>query len=97
MQDKYLEVPYQELPKGIIIPEAGCAVEYDTGSWTAFYAKFHADRCIHCFICWVVCPDSCIQVKDGKVVGVDLVHCKGCGLCATECPPKANALTMERK
>jgi pyruvate ferredoxin oxidoreductase delta subunit len=97
MQDKYLQVPFKDLPIGIIIPEAGSAQEYDTGSWTAFYAKFWADRCIQCYICWIVCPDSSIIVKDGLVAGVDLVHCKGCGLCASECPPKANALTMERK
>jgi pyruvate ferredoxin oxidoreductase delta subunit len=97
MQDKYLQVPFKDLPMGIILPEAGSAYEYDTGSWTVFYAKFWPDRCIQCYICWIVCPDSSIIVKDGNVVGVDLKHCKGCGLCASECPPKANALTMERK
>ena len=97
MQERYLQVPYRDLPEGIILPEAGSAEEYDTGSWTVFIAKFHPDRCIQCYICWVVCPDSSIIVKDGEVVGVDALHCKGCGLCASECPPKANALTMERK
>jgi len=97
MKKNYLEVPYNELPMGILIPEAGTAAEYDTGSWSAFYAKFWPERCIQCFICWIVCPDSAIIVKDGQVVGVDLKHCKGCGICPAECPPKANALTYERK
>ena len=97
MKKNYLEAPYQELPMGILIHEAGNAQEYDTGSWSAFYAKFWPDRCIQCFICWIVCPDSAIMVEDGKVVGVDLKHCKGCGICPSECPPKANALTYERK
>jgi pyruvate ferredoxin oxidoreductase delta subunit len=40
------------------------------------------------------CPDSSIMVKEGKVIGVDLKHCKGCGICARECPPKVRAFTM---
>jgi 2-oxoacid:acceptor oxidoreductase delta subunit (pyruvate/2-ketoisovalerate family) len=97
MKKNYLEVPFYELPMGIIIPEAGNAVEYDTGSWGTFKPMFHEDRCIQCYICWVVCPDSSVIIKDGNVVGFDYFHCKGCGLCAAECPPKANAITMEKK
>jgi pyruvate ferredoxin oxidoreductase delta subunit len=40
-------------------------------------------------ICWVFCPDGAIQIENGKVVGIDLDHCKGCGICAEECPRKA--------
>jgi pyruvate ferredoxin oxidoreductase delta subunit len=39
-------------------------------------------------VCWVSCPDSAIIVKDSKVVGFDLDHCKGCGICAAVCPIK---------
>ena len=28
------------------------------------------------------------MIKDGKVCGMDLVHCKGCGICASICPVK---------
>jgi len=34
------------------------------------------------------------MVEDGKVVDIDLDHCKGCGICAYECPPKVQAITM---
>jgi len=34
------------------------------------------------------------MVKDGKMVGIDYEHCKGCGICANECPPKASAIKM---
>ena len=41
-----------------------------------------------------MCPDSAILVEDAKVVGIDLEHCKGCGICAAECPPKVKAIKM---
>ena len=31
---------------------------------------------------------------DGKVCGIDLDYCKGCGICAFECPDKAGAIEM---
>jgi len=45
----------------------------------------------------VYCPDSAIIVEDAKVKGVDYDHCKGCGICARECPPKVQALTMDNE
>ena len=39
-------------------------------------------------LCWVYCPDNAVICKDGSVTGqgIDLVHCKGCGICAAVCP-----------
>jgi pyruvate ferredoxin oxidoreductase delta subunit len=45
-------------------------------------------------VCWFFCPDSSILVSQGKVVGVDLEHCKGCGICAAVCPVKIRAISM---
>jgi len=36
-------------------------------------------------------------VEDGRVVGVDLDYCKGCGICASECPQKAITMVEEIK
>jgi pyruvate ferredoxin oxidoreductase delta subunit len=48
-------------------------------------------------ICWVYCPDSAVIVKDGKVQGFDYDHCKGCGICAHECPVKVEAHAVTGK
>jgi Pyruvate/2-oxoacid:ferredoxin oxidoreductase delta subunit len=38
--------------------------------------------------CWVFCPDSSILVdrENSKMTGFNLDFCKGCGICAVQCP-----------
>lgn len=90
------KLSWKELPECDIL-EAGTAKNFKTGDWRSMRAVFHPEKCIQCFICWINCPDAAIIVKDGKVAGIDLEHCKGCGICARECPPKASAITMEEE
>ena len=52
-----------------------------------FTPKFDTNSCIKCMLCWVYCPEGCID-KTGEVLEVDLDYCKGCGICAHECPKK---------
>ena len=44
-----------------------------------------------------MCPDSAVITEDGKMIGFDLEHCKGCGICAMECPDKVKAIKMEEE
>jgi len=88
---------YKNIPIGGLIIEAGNAEKYETGSWRSFRPVRDDEKCIHCLTCWIYCPDSAIIVEDGKVVGVDLDHCKGCGICARECPKKVQAITMVKE
>jgi pyruvate ferredoxin oxidoreductase delta subunit len=46
---------------------------------------WNEEKCKHCMFCWAVCPDMSIMAKDGKVVGFDYDHCKGCGVCVEQC------------
>jgi pyruvate ferredoxin oxidoreductase delta subunit len=86
---------YKDLPIGGFMLKAGNAREYMTGEWrSATKPKWFPERCIHCLFCWVYCPDAAILVKDGKMTGIDYDHCKGCGICAKECPAKGKALEM---
>jgi 2-oxoacid:acceptor oxidoreductase delta subunit (pyruvate/2-ketoisovalerate family) len=83
-------------PAGLVL-EPGNAIEYETGTWRSFRPIIDMEKCTHCMFCWIFCPDGSIMVKDSKVIGVDLKHCKGCGICAQECPRKAITMIEESK
>lgn len=84
------------LPVAGNIPQAGSSEYYNTGSWRTYRPIHDKDKCINCLRCWILCPDFAIQVDaDNKVSGIDYDHCKGCGICAHECPKKVQAITMK--
>ena len=89
------EKGWKEIPEGGLILEAGNATKYNTGSWRAFCPVRDEEKCVNCLTCWVYCPDSAIIVKDNKIVGIDLEHCKGCGICAKQCPKQAIKMVPE--
>lgn len=94
---KVLEREIGSLPQGFTIPEAGTSETYVTGSWRTFKPVIDFEKCTQCLFCFIFCPDSSIVTEDGKVVGVDLKHCKGCGICAAECPRDAISMVEERE
>jgi len=50
-------------------------------------------NCFECDNCYAMCPDDAIvKLGPGKGFMIDLDYCKGCGICAAECP--AGAITM---
>lgn len=89
------EKGWKEVPIGGMITDAGNAREYKTGSWRTFKPVWDEKKCIHCFFCWVNCPDSSIAVKNDKMTGIDYEHCKGCGICAKTCPKQC--IKMEKE
>ena len=88
---------WRELETGVVILEPGNSIAYKSGTWRAFRPIIDMGKCTHCMICWVYCPDSCIMVKDSKLVGIDYEYCKGCGICARECPKKVITMIEEVK
>ena len=85
---------WDEMTPGGQLMEAGSAASYVTGTWRTQYPEFIEANCTHCLLCWMYCPDNSIIVEDGRVTGIDYVHCKGCGLCAEVCPTKPKAIEM---
>lgn len=94
---RVLEREIDSLPEGVTIPEAGTSESYVTGTWRTFKPVINFEKCTQCLFCFIFCPDTSILVEDGKVVGVDLKHCKGCGICAAECPRDAISMVEERE
>ena len=86
---------WREMPIGGVILDAGSSHQYETGGWRTYKPVRVEERCSHCLRCWIMCPDSAVVVADRKIVGYDYEHCKGCGICARECPPKCGAVQME--
>jgi pyruvate ferredoxin oxidoreductase delta subunit len=81
-----LDRPWTEVNRGGVVTEPGNSVTYITGTWRTMRPVRDLDQCTQCLICWIMCPDSSITVEDGKVAGFDYDHCKGCGICADQCP-----------
>jgi pyruvate ferredoxin oxidoreductase delta subunit len=46
-----------------------------------------------CFICWLYCPDCVISRTIPPAI--DYEYCKGCAICAEECPTKAITMVDE--
>jgi len=68
-----------------------------TGDWRVKHPEINNDICTpaktgkpSCFICWSFCPDA-VMTKTVPLT-IDLEYCKGCGICAQECP--TGAITM---
>ena len=82
---------------------SGLAAEAESkqeGTWDRDRALQEAERCLSCGTCNLClqcvsyCPDASIRPDGEKVaVAVDMDHCKGCGICAYECP--RGVITME--
>ena len=87
---------WNEVPKGGKITKPGSAAEYKTGGWRTFRPEMNEKKCINCMLCWMYCPDAAIKVEDGKMVGFDYEHCKGCGICAKVCPVKCIDMKKEK-
>jgi len=74
-----------------------------TGGLDEKTALFEARRCLscgncfECDNCYGVCPDNAvIKLGPGDRYEIDLDYCKGCGICAEECPCGAIDMVPEQ-
>jgi len=80
-----------------VIMKPGTAKEYETGSWRSMRPVIDKDKCINCMLCWMYCPYNSVLVEKGEMKGFRYSHCKGCGICANQCPKKAITMDEEGK
>ena len=73
------------------------ATEYmvvKTGEWRAERPVIDREKCVKCATCWVYCPTQCVEEKP-MWFEANLEICKGCGVCARECPHHAINMVEE--
>ncbi|MBW2121648.1 MAG: FAD-dependent oxidoreductase, partial [Deltaproteobacteria bacterium] len=67
-------------------------------------ARYEAERCFKCGTCndcencYVFCPDVSV-LRSARTLehAIDYDHCKGCGICFSECPRAALSMVEEEK
>jgi len=82
-----MEIPLVSIGKDVEAQE--------TGSWRALRPVVKS-KCNKCGLCVLFCPDGVI-FKTPNGVEIDYMFCKGCGICANECPAKAIEIVREQE
>lgn len=79
-------------------PSAGEAGQ--TGQWRTQRPVVDHAKCVAakagkpvCMQCWMYCPEVVIAKR--APIEIDLVYCKGCGICMEVCPSGAISMVPE--
>jgi pyruvate ferredoxin oxidoreductase delta subunit len=98
----------EKLTIGCVAPPGG-SLANKTGAWRSMRPVFKHAACIGCRACELVCPEGCVSADPTKkhlceklkreVANFDFDpdYCKGCGMCAAECPVDDIDMIMEEK
>ena len=88
--------PWSEVEIGCDIVQPGSSAEFTTGNWrTAGKPYTDFEKCIKCGICWIMCPDMVYSANGEGFYDWNERYCKGCGICAEECPKGAIEMREE--
>jgi 2-oxoacid:acceptor oxidoreductase delta subunit (pyruvate/2-ketoisovalerate family) len=85
LQTRY-EVPWTEGPTLFAL---------DLSDWKFQQPAVDIDKCCHCGTCYIFCPTGCHEDK-GTYFEPNIEYCKGCGICARECPSTAIAMKARK-
>jgi phenylglyoxylate dehydrogenase delta subunit len=64
------------------------------GDWRAERPVVDREKCVKCAACWIFCPVQCIEERP-RWFDINYAACKGCGICAHECPQHAITMVQE--
>ena len=89
----YLEAPLG----GMIVDPGNSIVKNLSASRQGLIPVLDLEKCIHCGLCDVVCPDLCLVWEEEaggtepaiRLRGIDYHYCKGCLKCTEACPTQA--------
>lgn len=91
------KLTWKDIEIGAIATEPGSAAQYQTGDWRSRRPEFDPKGCIKCGLCQMFCPEGCIHQDAQGFYVPDLYYCKGCGICARECPRKTISMAEEKE
>jgi len=91
------ELTWQDIEIGSIVTEPGNASQYETGTWRSQRPIFDNDKCIKCGICYIFCPEGCVEQNSEGYFEANIFYCKGCGICARECWTQAITMVEEEE
>jgi 2-oxoacid:acceptor oxidoreductase delta subunit (pyruvate/2-ketoisovalerate family) len=74
--------------------DPGEVFQMEVGNWRYMRPVVNMNKCNNCARCFFFCPTGCIEEK-GDYFAANLTYCKGCGVCARECPLHAIAMIDE--
>ena len=90
---------YANTPLGGLLYSPGNSANRDNSvSREGFIPALLLEKCTHCGLCDMVCPDYCFAWEEGidkrgrpamLLKGIDYQYCKGCLACVVVCPTKA--------
>lgn len=97
---------YQELPVGGALMEGrteagmigpGSFIENKVMGWATFRPVRDREKCTMCLLCWFYCPEGTIvRISERGDLMTNYDYCKGCGVCANECPVDAIKMVRAR-
>jgi pyruvate ferredoxin oxidoreductase delta subunit len=91
------ELTWRDLEIGAIVTEPGNAAKYKTGDWRSQRTSYDFTKCIKCGLCQIYCPEGCIGQNDEGFFEANVYYCKGCGICARECPTRVITMVEEEE
>jgi len=91
------ELTWKDVEVGAIVSEPGSARQYRTGDWRSQRPIFDSSKCIKCGVCYLFCPEGCVEQNAEGYFEADLFYCKGCGICVRECWPRAITMVEEEE
>jgi pyruvate ferredoxin oxidoreductase delta subunit len=82
---------------GIAVKDEEVLIVQSTGDIRAEKPVFNHEKCTKCKLCVTFCPEGCIIEDDKGEISASMTFCKGCGICAYECPAKAIEMEAEKE